>query len=80
MDEYAKAYGHEPKGPWILIVHADGRSEFFAFDDPNEMWCCKRQTEIRAELDREIAEARRQGRPLLALPDFELSEGARASQ
>jgi hypothetical protein len=71
MDEYARAYGHQPRGPWILIVHADGRSEFFSFDDADEMWCCKRQDSIRAQLESEIAQARVQGRPLLELPPLQ---------
>jgi hypothetical protein len=71
MDAYARTYGHEPRGAWILILHADGSSEFFSFDDPDEMWCCKRQDEIRGQIDREVSRARLQGRPLLEFPPLQ---------
>ena len=56
-DQYARSHGHDPKGSWILIVHSDGRSDFYPFENPEEMWCCSRANEILAMLDREKLDA-----------------------
>ncbi len=53
-DQYTRSHGHDPKGSWIPIVHSDGRSDSYPFDNPDEMWCCTRANEILAELDREV--------------------------
>ncbi len=55
MDEYARSYGHEPTENWILVVHADDTSEFYAFDDPAVMWCCDRKHAVRSMLGDEVA-------------------------
>lgn len=39
--EYAKYFGHDPAGNWILVVHLDNTSEMFRFDTINDMWCCR---------------------------------------
>jgi len=56
MHQLALAYGHKPNGPWAMIIHADGRSEFFSFEREEDMWCCQRQNEI-AEMLREEMQA-----------------------
>lgn len=40
MDQYAKERGYEPTASWILVVHTDGSTDYYPFDDPREMWCC----------------------------------------
>ena len=54
MEEYARSYGHESTRSWILVVHADTQTDFFEFDDANEMWCCRRGPEIRNEILAEL--------------------------
>jgi len=39
--EYARYFGHDPSGNWILVVHEDNTSEIFRFADAEEMWCCR---------------------------------------
>lgn len=53
-DNYARSFGYDPAGNWILIVHADNTTEFFRFEEPSEMWCCARREEIGAMLDAEV--------------------------
>lgn len=53
-DEYARSFGYDPSGSWILIVHADNSTEFYRFDDPSKMWCCGRRDEIGTMLDAEV--------------------------
>jgi len=53
-DDYARYYGYDPDGNWILIVHVDNSTEFYRFEDPADMWCCKRKYEIGAMLDAEV--------------------------
>lgn len=53
MDMYAHEQGHDPEGNWILIVHADGKSDMTRFADPKEMWCCDLAPMIRKVLNRE---------------------------
>jgi hypothetical protein len=40
-EAYARYFGHDPSGNWILVVYADNESEIFRFDDIDEMWCCR---------------------------------------
>jgi hypothetical protein len=40
-EEYARYFGHDPDGSWILVVHADNSSELHRFDDVADMWCCR---------------------------------------
>ena len=54
FQKYARSYGHDPAGNWILIVHADDSSEIHRFDDPANMWCCRLRPVIR---ERILAEA-----------------------
>ena len=61
MDEYARAYGHEPTDNWILVVHPDDSSEFFTFDDPSDMWCCDARPSIRERLGEEVMAAQARG-------------------
>jgi hypothetical protein len=39
--EYARYFGHDPDGNWILVVNADNSSEVFRFDNLDDMWCCR---------------------------------------
>lgn len=39
--EYARFYGHDPAGNWILVVQTDNTSEIFHFARVEDMWCCK---------------------------------------
>jgi hypothetical protein len=57
MDDYARSYGHEPVGNWILVVHPDNSTEFFTFDDPADMWCCDRRETIRELVLSQMEEA-----------------------
>ena len=50
MDQYARDQGHEPTDSWILIVHEDGTSDYFPFDEPIGMWCCSLGPLIRRAL------------------------------
>jgi hypothetical protein len=71
MDDYARANGHDPGDmPWIMIIHADGSSEFFRFEDEKDMWCCARHDEITEQLRIEIERARSEGRGPLELPEY----------
>ena len=79
MDDYARAYGYDPMGPWILFVHADGSTEFHQFENEDDMWCCDRDRleAIKEQQQREIAEARSKGIGPLKLPEFaELTDPA----
>jgi hypothetical protein len=53
-EEYARSRGYDPKGSWILIVHADDSTEFYRFDDPSQMWCCQYQQQIGRMLADEV--------------------------
>jgi hypothetical protein len=55
LDEYARSYGCDPRGNWILIIHEDDTPEFYNFDSPQAMWCCTFNTEIRGALRDERA-------------------------
>jgi hypothetical protein len=50
FEEYARVYGYEAEGSWILVVHADDTSEFFPFDDPADMWCCDQRGTVLTSL------------------------------
>lgn len=50
MDQYCRDHGHEPAASWILIVHEDGTSDYFPFDEPTGMWCCSLGPLIRRAL------------------------------
>ena len=54
-EKYARSYGHDPAGNWILIVHADDSSEIHRFDDPADMWCCRLRPIIREMIHAEVA-------------------------
>lgn len=54
MEEYASSHGRESDRSWILVVHADSTTDFFEFDDPSEMWCCRRGPEIRTQILAEL--------------------------
>jgi hypothetical protein len=54
MDEYARSYGHEPTENWILVVHPDDSSDFYPFEDPTQMWCCDRRSDVRQRLGEEV--------------------------
>jgi hypothetical protein len=41
-EHYARHFGHDPEGNWILVVHEDNTSEIFRFENPDEMWCCRK--------------------------------------
>ncbi len=44
-EAYARHFGHDPSGNWILVVYEDNGSEFFRFDDISTMWCCRSDRE-----------------------------------
>jgi hypothetical protein len=54
VDEYARTYGYDPHGHWVLIVHADDSTEFFRFDQPEQMWCCELQSVIGVMIAEEV--------------------------
>jgi hypothetical protein len=54
MDEYARSYGHQPTGNWILVVHPDDSSDFYPFGDPAQMWCCENKGDVRRRLSDEV--------------------------
>lgn len=54
MDQYALEYGHQPTANWILIVHPDNSSDFFTFEEPDEMWCCESRGAVRKLIDNEL--------------------------
>lgn len=56
-EEYARFYGHDPSGNWILIVHQDDSSEIYRFDGPADMWCCRLRPVIKAMIEAEAASA-----------------------
>jgi hypothetical protein len=54
MEAYAKSLGHESDRSWILLVHPDSSTDFFEFEDPTSMWCCRQGPEIRSRILAEL--------------------------
>jgi hypothetical protein len=50
-------------GHWIIIVHPDGTSEFYRFEDRDKMWCCEASPLINAMLAWELQQL--EGSPTL---------------
>ena len=47
LDDYARHHGYDPsKGPWVLIVYADGTTYFETFENEDNMWCCKQPERV----------------------------------
>lgn len=63
-DKYARDCGYDPPDSWVLIVLADGTTEFYALGEGEERWCCNKSATIR----KRIGSARNVAPPFVRSP------------
>jgi len=50
FDQYVRACGFTPAGPWVFVVLPSGDCEFTPLAPGEALWCCERRAEISARV------------------------------